>query len=103
MKNVFLRVKLKSLAEESKIIRQEELQANKFKNYKLQDQLLRHRKDVVRTETRATLLAYQYLRNVPYSVCEISKSSNQPNWKRVKKMVEKYGFKKFDQEKFLSS
>lgn len=92
-RNTFLRVKLKSLAEEAKIIQHEEKKANGFKNYRLQNELAEHRKGIVRRETRATILAYQYLRGLAYSSCE-SPNGNEGNpisWSSVKRMISKYG------------
>lgn len=103
-RNPFLRVKLKSLAAEAKIIRQEERKANKHRDFSLQNELADHRKIVVRREARATLLAYQYLRGVPYSACETPNpdKKNPPDWDRVERMVTKYGRKNFDREQWVS-
>lgn len=92
-RNPFLRVKLKSLAEEARIIKHEERKANKYKDYDLQNSLSVHRKAVVRREARATLLAYQYLRGIPYSVCEKPNPDkpNPPYWPSVESMVKRYG------------
>lgn len=92
-RNTFLRVKLKSLTAEAKIIQHEEKKANSFKDYSLQNELSEHRKGIVRRETRATILAYQYLRGLPYSVCE-SPNPNKDNpvdWSSVERMIKKYG------------
>lgn len=88
-KLVYLKVKIKSLQAEAKIIRKEERKAKKFR-----DGLHNHRVVDVRREQRATLLAYGYLRGkalreieqhtsyLPYSTRE-----------RIRRMVEKYGTK----------
>lgn len=92
-RNTFLRVKLKSLASEAKIIHQEEKKANSFKAYSLQNELSEHRKGIVRRESRATILAYQYLRGLPYSVCENPNPNkdNPVDWDSVQRMIKKYG------------
>lgn len=89
-RNPYLRVKLKSLAEEARIIRIEERRANKAGNYALQNSLVLHRTSIVRSEARATLLAYNYLRGLPYEACE-AQGSTPPNWNKVEAMVKKYG------------
>lgn len=81
----FLRVKIKSLAEEAKIIKLEEK-----RNKKAREQLYLHRINVVRTEARATLLAYGFLKKKPYRLLE-SKGTIQPSiLSRVIKMLDKY-------------
>ena len=90
-RNPFLRVKLKSLAEEARIIKVEEQRANGCRKFELQNSLREHRIGIVRSEARATLLAYQFLRGIPYSVIEKPSKENPPNWHRVDKMVKKYG------------
>lgn len=88
-RNPYLRVKLKSLAAEAKIIRVEEQRANKYKDYATQNELNRHRVDVVRHHSRHTLLAYQFLRGVPYAAVE-RPGSKYVDWSMVLKMVQKY-------------
>ena len=92
-KNVFLRIKLKDLAYESKLIRIEEERANKAHNFTLQNQLHEHRIGKVRTAARETLLAYMYLRNFPYEAIEQpdSKPLTKDGIKRIERMVRKYG------------
>lgn len=82
---VYLKVKIKSLAEEAKIIRKEESK-NKF----FRETLAAHRKGVVRSEARAAQLAYSFLRGRNYSELE-AKTHHKPDWERVKKLVDKYG------------
>jgi len=89
-RNPYLRVKLKSLAEEARIIRVEEKRANLARDYELQGCLRWHRIDIVRKASRETLLAYQYLRGIPYSVVE-KEGSEEPNWKSVLSMIRRYG------------
>lgn len=74
------RVKIKSLAEEARIIRKEE---QRFDGQSSDRGVLRHHRiTVVRDEQRATLLAYAYLKGVPYSVIE-SRSRKQIDTKAV--------------------
>lgn len=81
----FLRVKIKSLAEEAKIIKLEEK-----RNKKAREELYLHRINVVRTEARATLLAYGFIKNKPYRLIE-SKGVVPPLiLSRVLKMLDKY-------------
>lgn len=93
-RNPFLRVKLKSLAEEARIIRIEEMRANENRDYDLQRELRDHRAGIVRRAARETLLAYQYLRGIPYDAVE-RPGSTYVNWQSVRKMVVKYGGSEF--------
>lgn len=95
-RNPFLRVKLKSLAEEARIIRIEERRANEAGKYQLQSDLREHRVIIVRWNARATLLAYQFLRGVPYQVVECTDFwdhwERDPGlFKNVLKMAQRYG------------
>ena len=84
-----LRVKIKSLAAEAKIIRQE---AKRYPGNSSERGCLNwHRISVVRNEARAAQLAYAFLRNIPYSVVE-SKGSKPVDVSRVSKLAEKYGY-----------
>jgi hypothetical protein len=82
----FLKVKLKSLAAESRIIRLEETRSRGT----LRCSLREHRVGIVRSEARHTHLAYGYLRGHALAVLEPQVSSI-PDWERVRKMVKKYG------------
>ena len=87
----FLKVKIKSLAEEAKIIKLEEK-----RNKLAREELYLHRIQVVRTEARATLLAYGFLRGRKYRELENS-GTMPPNIKsRIIKMIDKYYWEKFD-------
>lgn len=86
----YLKVKLKSLAAEAKIIRAEEKKAKKYRDRKLLSGLESHRKDVVRSAARHTLLAYAFIRGVPYKKVE-AKCEKAPDLKRIMVMVQKYG------------
>ena len=83
----YLKVKIKSLAAEAKIIRTEEKRARRPG---LRRGLEDHRKGIVRTESRHTHLAYGFIRGREYHQME-SSTHETPNWEKVRKMVEKYG------------
>lgn len=81
-----LRVKIKSLAEEARIIRREEQ-----RNWgTLRDELYLHRVGVVRRESRAAHLAYGFIRGRTYAQME-SKCVTPPDWDKVRKLCKKYG------------
>lgn len=83
-----LKVKIKSLAAEARIIRLEELRA--VGGSQLQQELYLHRIRDVRGEQRSSLLAYAFLRGKTRASCE-PKCSTEPDWARVLKLVEKFG------------
>lgn len=90
---VYLKIKIKSLAAEAKIIRAEEkkhTKCNEFGYNPIRWGLRDHRVTVVRSEARHTLLAYGFLRGRSYRQMEPT-SEGLPNWDRVWKMIEKYG------------
>jgi hypothetical protein len=83
----YLKIKIKSLAAESKIIRLEEKRA---KRTSIRDGLAEHRKGIVRIESRHTHLAYGFLRGKEYR--DIEKTAHEaPNWDKVRSMIQKYG------------
>lgn len=84
-RRLFLKIKLKSLAAEAKIIRKEEKKELGFR-VELRD----HRIFPVRREARHTLLAYSFLRGRPYREVE-NKCLRPPDWVKVEAMVRKYG------------
>ena len=88
----FLKVKVKSLAAESKIIRLEEIKAKQRQRPELRSELYLHRILAVRPEARASHLAYGFLRGVSYRAIE-KEGSRKPNWDKVKKIVERFGSK----------
>src|SRR5258706_9283083 len=96
-----LKIKIKSLAEEARIIRADEnrLDCTDQQDRYKQQSLVNHRKHVVRPEARATLLAYAYIRGQIYRKVEPI-SDTEPEWRRVRKMVETYGPKPFDEAAF---
>jgi hypothetical protein len=88
MKSPYLRVKIKSLAAESLIIKREML---KFRTTNpVYERLHQHRVVDVRKEARATIVAYGFLNGLAYHEIE-SASYEEPDWTRVSAMVAKYG------------
>lgn len=81
-----LKVKIKSLAAEARIIRLEELRSTGV----IQRSLHFHRTYDVRNEARWSQLAYAFLRGRDYAQVE-AKSSGWVNWDRVMKLVAKFG------------
>ena len=90
MSTVFLKVKIKSLAEEAKIIRREERLAINRGQFLVNDQLHVHRVMDVRSEARSALLAYAFLKRRPYRVVE-QEGSKAPDFLRVERLAVKYG------------
>lgn len=90
----YLKVKIKSLAAESRIIRHEEKRA--YDNDQ-REGLYLHRVKDVRHESRASQLAYAYLRGVPFSVVEPSSRDTYERQcviRRAGKIVHKFGLSK---------
>lgn len=95
-----LKVKIKSLTDEARIIRHEETKAlcrslppemrTKYRDLDLYGELRQHRVWDVRREQRASLLAYAFLRGKTLSACE-PKSAVSPDWVRVFQLVLKFG------------
>lgn len=88
--NVFLKVKICSLAAESKIIRREEIKAKRRKLGGVGASLHDHRIFAVRPETRAANLAYGFLRGRPYLRVE-NKTYRLPDWEKVERLILKFG------------
>jgi hypothetical protein len=91
-RNAFLKVKVKSLAAEAKIIRFEE---HKTKG-DLRNMLHEHRVGPVRLEARATHIAYGYLRGLNYcqiepNPCPLQPAQDKALWDKVRAMTKKYG------------
>jgi len=111
MQKTELKVKIKSLAEEARIIRKEENKTLKLHKMKYPeggycpqyDSLRNHRRIDVQGEARAALLAYGYLRGVPYKAMESkTKEDNRPNWKRVRTIAKKFGKSSYNEETFTA-
>lgn len=95
MSLVYLRVKIKSLAAEARIIRLEEQRFPRgWRNNDVYHGLHHHRTYDVRKEARSALLAYAYLRGRLYSVVEGGRNENrstEPDVVRVGQLIYKYG------------
>lgn len=94
-----LKVKIKSLADEARVIRLEEKRAmrrgrdaklSRFADPELQRHLWQHRTVDLRGEQRSALLAYAFLRGRPYAAAE-PKAATPPDWERVRRIAEKFG------------
>ena len=83
----YLKVKIKSLAEEARIIRKETKRA---RTVSIKNGLALHRKGIVRNEARHTCLAYGFLRGLEYRQME-HKAFVAPDWAKIRRMVQKYG------------
>jgi hypothetical protein len=81
-----LRVKIKSLAEESRIIRKEELRTHG----PIRESLYLHRVGIVRTEARHSQLAFGIIQGKTLEQMEPNAKS-KPNTARVKQLAIKYG------------
>lgn len=98
-RRLFLKIKLKNLAEEARIIRKEEKRTTKAKrdgekvvfrkNARLLYELWEHRTKLLRHEARHTLLAYGFLRGKDRQAIEQTKKAI--DWTKVEAMVKKYG------------
>ena len=110
-----LKVKIKSLAEEARIIRHQEQQwtagpawsrlppnsltgAQRIRlrppasehRQMVNVNLHQHRVEHVRPECRAAQLAYAFLRNIPYDRVEQARHTRPP-WDLVERLIKKYG------------
>lgn len=87
-KRLYLKIKIKSLAAEARIIRAEERKLKGMEKWHVQD----HRKRVVRNAARQTLIAYQFIRGrnpaVHFSQCALTRYQD---YIRAEAMVKKYG------------
>lgn len=81
-----LKIKIKSLAAETKIIKQQERKTHG----PLREEMYRHRIDVVRKVTRDSLIAYGIIRGRTIEQMEPNRKS-EPDWKAIDKMVATYG------------
>lgn len=92
-----LKVKIKSLADETRNIRLEERRAlaggTKYRDEVLYTLLRVHRILDVRSEARCALLAYGFLRGRRFDQIErpIKYRNQNPDWDRVGRMVAKFG------------
>lgn len=81
-----LKVNVKSLAAEARVIRCEE---RKCRNDEVRGCLHWHRVGHLRREARIALLSYALIRGVPYRAVEVD-AKREPDWKRVEKKAEKF-------------
>ena len=93
-----LKIKVKSLAEEARIIRHEEHQTAGMERWNLQH----HRKGHLRWYTRCNQLAYGCLKGIPYSQLE-QKCSEPPSWGEIKKLIVRFGGTKEQFEEWRKS
>ena len=101
LKQAQLKVKIKSLAEEAKLIRKEELK-RKGNNWSYQaDNLREHRIYVVRPEARSAHFAYSFIKGVPFHEIE-PKRKTEPDWKRIQELIKKYASREQQQVYNLS-
>ncbi len=89
-RRILLKIKLKSLVAESRIIRREERRHKGEDNRFIRGEMEAHRNHVVGKEARLTLLAYSFIRGREYRQVE-AKAETEPDWKKVLAMVERYG------------
>jgi|GEM_PF-5783179 len=105
---VYLKMKIKSLTEEARIIRVEERKylghgrkaagrnvavEHVAAHYGTYNALRSHRVREVRSEQRCSLLAYAYIRGKKYAQIE-NKPARAPDWKRVSQIVKKFAGEK---------
>lgn len=79
------RVKIKYLAEESRIIRHEISRYKGDDNAPIRDSLCMHRTWDVRRESRSTFWAYAYLRGIPYRSIEHKTNLDEFNRRQLTK------------------
>lgn len=102
--SIYLKMKIKSLSAEARIIRQEEHKELKFgrrcktlnlkepyttKHYSNYFRLHGHRTEDVRSEARHSLLAYGFLRGRDYLQMEQS-AHTKPNFGRIEKIASRF-------------
>lgn len=87
--SIELKIKVKHLAEESRIIRKETNKAKAEGATATVNNLHNHRTQVVRPAARNTLIAYGYIRGTPYSAMEAN-AKTSPNWKEVNRLINRY-------------
>lgn len=98
---LYLKIKIKSLAEEARIIRKEENKQRELRKNPVYPRekraetyfwgLRAHRHNDVGIEQRATLLAYGFLNGKSYAQIEGNSFRTEPAWDRVRAMIRKYG------------
>lgn len=86
-KKFALKVKIKSLAAEARIIK---VAATQTKDAAIKNSLREHHIHVVRREARHSQLAYAFLRGKEYCTVE-AKCGTPPDFKKVADLVERFG------------
>jgi hypothetical protein len=92
---LFLKIKIKNLADEARLIRRETAKA---RDPQTKNQLWLHRTTVVRQAARNTQIAYAFIRGRPYRSVE-PKATRPPNLTEVRRMVKQYGVDAWGPEK----
>lgn len=93
--SIELKIKVKSLAQEARIIRKEEGKLHGMRKWGLQH----HRTTVVRDAARRTLVAYQYVRGRDWESCSSRDvHTRKRDWPAIEKMIKKYGKPKQHEE-----
>lgn len=87
-RRIHLRIKIKSLADEARIIRKEAKKTSGMEKWELNE----HRTKVVRPHTRHNLLAYGILIGTPYEAME-NKCNEPPRFSEVSKIAKRFGAK----------
>jgi hypothetical protein len=103
-KTILLKIKLRSLADEARLIRREERKAfsrGTEASRAIGMQMVEHRKTVIRSAARNTVLAYGFLRGLQYRDIE-AKAYSAPEWKDVLRMVRRYGDRYVSEQEFES-
>lgn len=89
---VYLKMKMKSLAAEARIIKAEERKQKRLKHHSTLQGLQHHRQWEVRREARVSHLASGFIRGRAWEKIEDANHTLlQPDWTRVRRLVEKYG------------
>ena len=85
-RTIHLKIKVRSLADEARSIRQEAKKESGMVKWGLNH----HRTTVVRDHARHNLLAYGVLRGIPYR-CMEDKCREAPDLERVEKIAKRFG------------
>jgi hypothetical protein len=94
MSKIYLKIKIKSLSEETRIIKFEERRCSRISNVETRSRtyfgLRDHRLGCVRTALRSSYLAYAFIRGKSRVSVE-NKCSVDPNYSEVSRLAYKYG------------
>ena len=97
-RRTLLKIKIKSLIEEVKIIRHEESRCPDTRPH-LRELMRQHRIFDIRKAMRSTYIAYGLMKGTPYLKIE-PKAYEEPKWAIIEKMLESYQLE-FNKEKRL--